>query len=117
MSLTEKDAELLKDKISKSLAKTVVDLLKPIYRYLEKLNDRVEKLEQGLNQDDIVAIQHGYNELAKDNERLRGQLDRMERRYLDQLTLIQTRLLEIDNATIESSRESRQSITNPWPYL
>lgn len=113
MALTDQDKKAL----TTGVAKVVVEMLKPIYDFIERLAARVERLEQGLDQSDIVAIQHGYNELAKDNERLRGQLDRMERRYLDQLSLVQTRLLELDNSSIESSKESCQSITNPWFHL
>lgn len=54
--LTEKDAELLKDKISKSLAKTVIDIVKPIYQYIEKLAARVERLENGVDQVEVGLL-------------------------------------------------------------
>jgi hypothetical protein len=88
MSLTEKDADLLKDKISKSLAKTVVDLLRPIYEFIEKLKARVERLEKGVDQVEVGLL-------------------------VDKVTVLEARLRDMEYE-LGRFRQKDENVPHPW---
>ncbi len=88
MSLTDRDIQILKDKISRGLAQTVVDFLKPIYEYIEKLNGRVERLEKGVDQVEVGLL-------------------------VDKITVLEARLRDMEYELVKL-RQRDENVPSPW---
>jgi hypothetical protein len=88
MSLTDRDIQILKDKISRGLAQTVVDFLKPIYAYIEKLNGRVERLEKGVDQVEVGLL-------------------------VDKITVLEARLRDMEYELVKL-RQRDENVPSPW---
>jgi predicted nucleic acid-binding Zn-ribbon protein len=88
MTLTDEDIQTLKEQISKGLGKTVVDFLKPIYAYIEKLNGRVERLEKGVDQVEVGLL-------------------------VDKITVLEARLRDMEYELVKL-RERDEEVPSPW---